>query len=266
MTTPQTASLLSDHPGWGRALVASLPRSLRVDESAEAGLTLIDGQGDWTRLALTRVTQGCRKILIAEPGPAEAGAIIRLADAVEESGANLILSERFASDPALPGFRDWLGPTFGTITVESISDDPPETTVFTQLRLLRASGYGVSGIGQLFRNPGVCLIETDVFLAEQQVHIRLSAAQSNAGLVRHLVSAYAPACTARLELALGGDARPAKASLSTAEGELNLPSIHESAHRHQLRALLGRDLTDSASALRAFADDAVLASTLGIQP
>ena len=64
----------------------------------------------------------------------------------------------------------------------------------------------------------------------------------------------------------GGDARPAKASLHSSDGELTLPSIHESAHRYQLRALLEGEFTDSASTLRAFADDAALASPLRLNP
>jgi hypothetical protein len=266
MTTPLTVSLLSDQPGWGRALVSSLPRSLRTSESADADLTLIDGRDDWPSLALARVKLDCRRILVIEPDPTDVVAIADLADAVEESGASLILSERFASDPALPGFRDWLGPAYGTLTLESISGDHPETTEFAQLRLLRACGFSVTELGLVTGGPAISLIEADMQHGERQVHIRLSATQSGAGSTRHLVCAYAPDSTARLELANGGDARPAKACLFSSDGELTLPSIHESAHRHQLRTLVEVEFADSASALRAFANDAALALSTCLNP
>lgn len=266
MTIPLTVSLLSDQPGWGRALVASLPRSLRTSESADADLTLIDGRDDWPSLAIGRLKHGCRKILVIDPAPDEGDAITRLADAVEESGANLILSERFASDPALPGFRDWLGPAYGTITLESISGDCPAMTVFAQLRLLCACGFNVTELGLVTGGPAVSLIEADIQHGERQMHIRLFAAQSEASPTRHLVSAYAHTSTARLELVRGGDAHPARACLFSSDGELTLPSINESAHRHLLRALLEGEFADSASTLRAFADDAALASSLRLNP
>jgi hypothetical protein len=181
-------------------------------------------------------------------------------------GAACVLSESFASNPALADYRDWLGPEFGTITLESVGADAPETMAFAQLRLLRALGAGVAAFGSVTQSQSACLIEADVSLGERRIHVRMSAAQSSAGPTRHLVSAYASAASAQLELTHGGDARPASASLSTVAGIQTLPSIHESAHRHRLRMLLEEEFTDSAGALRAFADDAALALSLRLNP
>jgi hypothetical protein len=266
MTTPRAVSLLSEEPGWGRALVSSLPRSLRRGDGADADIALIDGRDDWPTLAFSSLKQGCRHLLVIAPAPAEISAMKRLADDVEARGAACVLSESFASSPALADYRDWLGPEFGTITLESVGADAPETMALAQLRLLRALGAGVAAFGSVTQSQFACLIEADVSLGERRIHVRMSAAQSNAGPTRHLVSAYSSAASAQLEFTHGGDARPATASLSTVAGIQTLPSIHESAHRHQLRMLLEREFTDSAGALRAFADDAALALSLRLNP
>jgi hypothetical protein len=266
MTTPRTVALLSEEPGWGQALVSSLPRSLRRGDSADADIALIDGRDDWTARAFASLKQGSRHLFVIAPGSADIRAVKQLADDVEARGAACVLSESFASNPALADYRDWLGPEFGTITLESVGADAPETMAFTQLRLLRALGAGVAAFGNVTQSQSACLIEADVSLGERRIHVRMSAAQSSAGPTRHLVSAYASAASAQLELTQGGDARPATASLSTVAGIQTLPSIHESAHRHQLRMLLEEGFTDSAGALRAFADDAALALSLRLNP
>jgi hypothetical protein len=262
MTEQLTISAFSDEPGWGRALVASLPRSLRrVDDSA-GDAALVDGRADWTGIALAQVERGCRRILVTDPAAEDGQKIARLADAVEACGAVCILSESFASDPAISGFRDWLGPEFGTIALESTAASAPDSALLTQLRLLRACGINALEFSHLSRTATACLAEVDATLDGQRVHLRLSAVQSVAGPERHLITAYAPAASARLDLVDGGEALPATASLFTTGGLQTLPSIHESAHRHDLRALLEGGQANAADVLRALADDINLAAAL----
>lgn len=260
--TPQTLSVLSDEAGWGRSLVASLPRSLRRVDSSDADISLIDGRGDWVARARARLNPGCHAVLLIDPDFADASAIAELAQDVEQCGACCIVSEQFAGHPGVAGYRDWLTQDFGTITLESVSPNTPKATVFAQLRLLRACGLAVTAFDTVTRNSVTCLIEADVLSGERRVHIRLSATQSSAGKARHRMTAYASASMARLELAQGGEAQPATASLFSAEGVQILPSIHESAHRHHLRALLAGERSDGAEALRALARDMTLATSL----
>lgn len=264
MTAPRTVSLISDEPGWGRALVASLPRSLKRVEGPGGDLALVDGRGDWTGTALAQVERGCRHVLLIDPAPAKVDRIACLADAIDASGAACVVSERFAGNPAIPAFRDWLGPDFGTIAIESVDRAGPDAAVLVQLRLLRALGIEAVSPGRASRTAAACLAEADALLAGRSVHIRLAAVRSDAGPTRHLLSAYAPTACAQLELTHGGEALPATANLFTPEGVRTLPSIHESAHRHDLRALLEGGQENAADALRALADDMSVAAKLHV--
>jgi hypothetical protein len=262
MTAPRTVSLFSDEPGWGGALVASLPRSLRRVNGSEGELALVDGRGDWSGIALVQIERGCRQVLLIDPGPAAADRIARLAGGVEVSGATCTLSEHFAGNPAIAAFRDWLGPDFGTFALESVDASGPGAAALAQLRLLRALGLAAVTFSHVARTAAALLAEGEALLGGRRLHIRLAAVGSAAGPARHRISAYAPAASARLELEHGGEALPATASQSTPEGVLTLPSIHESAHRRNLRGLLEGGAASGAEALRALAEDLTLAATL----
>lgn len=259
MNAPQSARPVSNEPGWGLALLASLPRSL-CRGGPDADIILLDGRGDWTDIGLALVQGGSRHILLIDPAAAPPVAIERLARAVDASDTILTISESLAGNPTIVGFKKWLGTEFGIVSIVSTDAMAPRALLLAQLRLLRAAGIRDVNFGHFAESPAAFLAEASATLAGSPIHVRLSAAQSAAGDPHHLVTAYAATALARLDLRPGGEARPAKASLSTAEGLHELPSIHESAHRHNLRALPEAASADPAGALLSLVDDIALAA------
>jgi hypothetical protein len=262
MIGPLTTSLISEEAGWGSALVASLPRSLQRVDGRDGDIAIVDGRAAWIGAVDSLLDAGCRRILLADPGSAQPDRIDRLAQSVSAADAALVIAERVAGNPAMSGFRAWMGNGFGTLAITSRDVGTRDQMLLNQLRVLRSVGVTELSIGTSALASAALLAEADALLNGQPVHVRLAAVQSVAGLARHRLNAYAPTLAARLDLHGGAAARPARGDLFTSEGQQRLPAIHESAERYHLRALIEGKATCGANALRELADDIRIAASV----
>lgn len=233
----RTVALLSERPGWGRGLVASLPRSLclaRGDNAAD--VALVDGAPGWMARAMTAMAQGTRDLLVLDPTPADPTA---LADAADKAGARVAFASALADHPAVAGLRDRLDESFAELVLDGTGDEGLDSLLFGHLQLLHALGVGDLRLEAIAQTPAAYLVEGEGMLAGTWRRLRLTGASGPAA-ARTTLSAHAPAATARLLWQAGADARPAQVSLADAGGLMVLPAIHEGGHRHALRNILAQ--------------------------
>lgn len=260
----RTVALASERAGWGRGLVASLPRALRLvrGDGEAADILLIDGAGEWVVRAARVLAQGGRQLVVVEPGPVDPAALAGLADAVDRAGADVALIEALPDNPALAAFRDRLDPGFGELVLDGADDEGIQGLLLTQLRLLRALGFRDLRLTAAAATSTAYLIDGEGRLNEAVRRLRLTGA-AGARPARIEITAYADTAMARLWWSGGTEARPVEVMLADAAGLLQLPAIHEGGHRHGLRAMLALPETSRGSApLRALADDAALLRSL----
>jgi hypothetical protein len=232
----KTVALLSEQPGWGRGLVASLPLSLRLAHGPVADLALVDGASGWTARALSAIAHGTRSVIVLEPTPADPTA---LADAADQRGAHVALASALADHPALDGLRDLLDASFAELVLDTSGSDSLDAQLFAQLRLLRALGLQDLRLSAIGRTPAAYLIEGEGLLDSIPRRLRLTGARG-ASVARTTLTAHAPTATARLLWQSGAEARPAQVSLTDPTGSHQLPAIHEGGHRHIVRNIIAR--------------------------
>jgi len=255
--TTRTVGLASRRAGWGRELVASLPRSLRRtnDGMLPADIMLVDGVPGWTIAAMQTLAQGVRALVVVEPGFVDPDELAALADAVDEAGADLTLVDALADSAALAGFRNLLDDSFGELVVDGARADCRSGLLLAQLRVLRALGLEGLQLTMIDATCAAIIIEGEGRLGPATLRLRLSGAVG-AGPKRLAVTAHAAAATARLSWRGGTAARPVEVTLANVAGIRTLPAIHEGGHRRGLRALLASTRAPSGSAaLRAFGRD-----------
>ena len=97
----------SDTPEWTRALVASLPASLRLAKDGEARVALVTG-ANWPDRAILAIEAGVDRVQVIEPILADVLAVERLATVVRRTAATLRISEGFAGNAAMSTVRKWL--------------------------------------------------------------------------------------------------------------------------------------------------------------
>jgi hypothetical protein len=253
----RTVKLASTRDGWGRELVASLPRSLRRVDDPMADIVLIDGAGDWTATATQALAQDARTMVVVEPGPVDQAALAMLAYAVATAGANVAMVAALADNPALDGFRSLIDDAFGELVLDGGQGNNLAGVLLLQLHLLRAAGTEDLRLTTLAVSSVAFIIEGEGRIGAVVRRVRLTGAVGM-GPARINVAAYAAAATARLSWRGDAVARPVEVTLADAAGLRTLPPIHESGQRNALRTLLASPGAGRGSAvLRTFGLDLV---------
>ena len=245
------------------SVVASLPASLRWD-SVSPDLLAVSGVDGWTARASRSVENGIKGILVVDPIVEDAGA---LDAAASRAGVPVVIDRPLAGNPLLrtvvpifadPDRRDGL--LESRVVIPASGD--LESALLDQLALVRAAAAAVESAAVVIWTSAVYVIEGRIRDGRQ---VQLTGIRTNAqprsGWVRILGR------TGEVELAIPdpGSARPAHATITTADGATLLPTLFETSHRAAWRRL--RDLAragHSAPDLRHFrADVGVVASLSG---
>lgn len=234
--TTRTVALASMRAGWGRELVASLPRSLRRVDDSVADLVLVDGAPGWTALAKQALAQGARTLVVIEPTIVDLASLTKLADAIDLAGADIALVSALADSAAPASLCDLLDATFGELVLDGTQSGSLAGLLLTQLRLLRAVGLDDLRLTTAAVTPAAFIIEGEGQIEGIERRIRLTGSVG-AGPARIALNAHAGAATARLSWRGDAAARPVDVSLADATGLRTLPAIHEGGHRHALRSL-----------------------------
>jgi hypothetical protein len=236
-----------------RPLIASFQRSARPAQG-KPDIMLLSGARGWTDRARECVDQGLKRILVVEPAAEEPAQVRALDKICANGGATVLLSEGYAHNPAVPGFAQWLNAGRDLVMLHGTGPEPVSDLLLMQVRLLRAIGVVnlvahdcvstsesilLSGVGEIGAHPH---------------EVRIMATQTR-GSGRMSIRVDAPLSAARLELGDGWTARPAIASIATADGLTTLPTIYESAHRARLRTLVSGVAPGDAQSLIQFASD-----------
>lgn len=246
MSTPLIVSAQGEMDAQTRALSATLPRSLQYDEGARLpDILVLDGAGHWAANASAAIDAGIRRMMVIDPLPCAPDVLARLDEQLQSTGSVVALSETFADNPAVAPFNEALGDAASVFTFSGVAPEGTARMIFAQFRLARALGIAaIDMIDAQSRDHSVILTATGM-RAGTMVTIRASFAPTMAVAPRLTVKAYAPDSLAGMTLFSGAIARPAETSISSPAREIGLPTIYETAHRHNLRRLLDPDTRDA---------------------
>jgi hypothetical protein len=245
-----------------RGLVASLGQTLRIAaEGARPDILVAEGAAGWATSARAAIEQGVGRILVIDPAIDDLRAMQSLADLLDTGRAMVLLSEGYRHNPAISPFCDWLDERFDIVTVSGIGDVAVSQHIMTQVRLIRALGVELSPQAAVCATGQGALISGEGRLGGRGITVRLRSVRSGAVTARQAIIAYGADASARLDLLDGRNARPAWAGLTTAQGQMVLPDVFESAHRVRLR-LLAKVGQAGGTELREFIKDAELALSM----
>jgi hypothetical protein len=243
-------------------LVPTLPLSYRPvpDVLGDRGdVHLAFGEGDWTEAVVAAAEAGAGCVMVVNPAPCPPEQIDALIDRVEPASTRIILSEAFASDPAVALLRARLPERATICNLAASYTMDIERALFDQMRLARALAMPVSTIVDSVDTRSSALMTCRT---ADNMPIRLSISPMVTDQEhRHRFCAYGADWAARLDLHGDQNARPAAASIIDATGMTLIPTVYETAHRSMLRAIHG-GLAASQQYLRNFAADSLLAVKL----
>lgn len=254
-----SAVTLSGHAGaleTARQIGATLSQSCRFSaDPAGVDILLVDGNGDWPSAVTAALEHGAGTIVVLDPGIVGASAVSELSETLAASKTAIVLSESAAGNPALaPWVAAWQGqPT--AIALHGSGRERRDTKIFAQLRVLRAIGVSLEKVIDHQGVDGAGLLTAMARFADEPVVVRAATHHSNVGQPSQKVDAFFAAGLARLTLPMASDARCAAASVTSANGELTLPSIFEHAHRAAVRVLAGGTQSLPSDPLGGFAKD-----------
>lgn len=246
-----------------RKTLATLPLSYRAQgEGAPTDVMLIAGQGDWTACAMAAIKGGARAIIIADPGMADASAVLALADRAEQGGAVVELAERYAGDPTLLRHRSDLVQhlaTTSTILINQVDDlATPMRSALDMLRTMRALGQPLV-LSRMWKTAHAVVLRG---VAGEKLFEGL-ATTSSAGRGQR-IDALGFGRTVRLTLRGDGSAMPSDLRIANAKGERRLPQVFESVDRAAWRRVMTAVQSGRAEAevLRQFAADVAMIRAL----
>lgn len=167
MSTIHTVAATPDAEARGAvaSTIASLPLSFRPALSGEtAQVAAIAGKEGWTSAAIRAIEAGAAGVLVVEPVPEDAGALL---DAAAKAGAAVVLDERWASNPALDAARTAVRTVVGraamldTVAMSAPGSDPEQllaghlaavvqvTGPLDALRILHRGAHGYTAAARL---------------------------------------------------------------------------------------------------------------------
>jgi len=261
MTTPLKLALDSERPEWARALVASLPASLRLAPAEGADFGLVDAGAAWPLRAEAMVACGIKRVLVVEPTMADPDAVQRLSEVANERGAMIRFGEGFAGNPALTGFRSWLTEDIVLLTATGHGEADVASLLLQQLRLARAAIFSAERVEDAVITTGAAIVTLAGDLDGRPGILRMNVCRTEAVAAQHRLLAHGPVVTASLTVHDGWNAREAEAAFADSDGLQVRPSIYESAHRAALRALLDEQ-AQAGEDLQLWAKDAAFVRAL----
>ena len=217
--------------------VASLPESFGPAASDnQADVQVISGQPGWTAHAVEAVTAGARGVVVVNPAVENTGS---LQAAAQQTRAAVVLDQRWASNPAVPGAEDAVRSMAGraalldTVATASVGTDPGELFADHLAAVVRIAGP-LTNLRPLSRVPrgytATAVLTNGAPVALQGV---VSNARPAALDFRLLTDDGGVSVTLPEPVA----AWPATVKVTGPQGELLLPTIYESAHRATWRRL-----------------------------
>jgi len=246
-----------------RRTLATLPVSFRAqDGGACPAVMLVAGEGDWVMRATAAIASGVRAVIIADPGMADADAVLALAEQADRAGAVVALAERYAGDPTLLKHRadlvQHLAAT-STILISQVSEfAAPTQPVLEMVRTVRALGQPLV-VTHLW-HTGHAVVARGT--AGEKLFEGFAAA-GKAG-VGQRIDALGFGRTLRLALRGDGSARPSDLRIANGKGERKLPQVFESVDRAAWQGALAsvQDGGATNDALRLFAADLAMIRAL----
>jgi len=209
-----------------RAVLASLPRSLKPGGNT-GGIRAVSGdRPDWPERVRTALTPETRAVLVSEVTPAEPAAVRELADVAT---VPVVLDSPWALNPATLGAAGQLraaASAAAIIELFAVRDEAPAKTLLAQLALLRTAVGDVTDL-RLDRldahgHLGFARLGT--------VPVQLTGVRSTAGEEARLVLRGAGEQW-RLQFGDAALARPAAVTRIDEHGEHLLPTVYETALR-----------------------------------
>jgi len=249
-------------PRFGRTLT-SLPVSyIEAAPGSVPHVMLVSGEGEWTRRAADAIGQGCRAVIVSDPGMASADRIMALADLAECNGAIVEFAEPYAGDSTLLHHRRDIAQHL--LAVSSI--------IVTQTGLFESAASAALQMVRTLRALGQAPLITSLWMTG---HAAMMCGTSGAILIEGLAISASAGLGQRIEalgfgrtlrLTLHGDesARPADFRIANMKGERKLPGIYQSADRaawQRVLAGIGSDMPDTVR-LQQFAEDAAMIGRL----
>lgn len=237
-------------------VLASLPLSYAAAGGRTADVQLVDGAPDWPAALVAAARDGAAGLIVVDPGPAD---LLPLADL----GATVVVDSVWAGNPAIevaaPTLRAALvpGTRLECRAVVSTASDAGRV-LLAQLTLVRRLAGPADGLTVLHRDGHGYLARGSAGGAALELTMTTTNALSEHATVRLLTGDGG----IELFLPAADTARPAQVHLVGPDGDCQLPTLYESAHRtawrrlHQL-LIVGDsasdldDLTDDLATLRA---------------
>ena len=217
--------------------VASLPASFGPAEAGSAAdVAVLPGQPGWTAEAARAIDGGARGIVVVNPAPES---VSDLLEAAETNGSAVVLDQRWASNPAVPGAEDAVRAMAGRAAVlDSVATAPAGTGSgelladhlaavvrltghLENLRVVASGGHGYTVSGRLANGAPAAL--QGVLSSARPAGVSISMLTDDGGVNVTLPDPLA--------------AWPATVKATGPQGELLLPTLYESAHRTTWRRL-----------------------------
>ncbi|MDP9933771.1 hypothetical protein J2T11_000095 [Paenarthrobacter nicotinovorans] len=217
--------------------VASLPATFGPARSeADADVRVIAGQSGWTSQAMEAIDAGARGIIVVNP---VTESVSELEQAAYAHGTAIVLDQRWATNPAVPGAESAIRDMVGRVV---LLDSVATASAGSDSRVLL-----IDQLAAVVRLTGP--LENFRLLNQGTRGYTVSAQLAN-GAPATLQGILSSARPAGLEISLISDdggarvtlpepvaAWPAKVAVSGPQGELLLPTLYESAHRATWRRL-----------------------------
>jgi len=256
MNSPMTVDFSPGATDLARGLIASLARSFRIAEHDRADITIVDGSTGWATRALAAIDAGAARLFIMEPVLDDIQALRNLTDRIDRTKTQVVVSEGYADNPALSGFRQSLTHDFRVVVLRGWGEYTLRTLVLMQVRILRAIGVHAVELVDVLAGTDAALVTAQGQLIHDKTVLRLGATRTSGVPAQQILVAHAGDASARIDLFEGVTARPAQANLVTVAGRHSLPTVYESAHRARLRQLAEGQTHGLAGGVLQFVDDA----------
>jgi hypothetical protein len=234
--------------------VASLPESFGpAAVGNQADVHVITGQPGWTAQAVKAIAAGARGIVVVNPWPEN---VDSLTEAAAPHNTVVVLDQRWASNPAVPGAEDAVRSMAGraaaldTVATAPVGTDTGELLADHLAAVVRIAGP-LADLRLLSRGPHGY---TTTAVLANGAPVAIQGVVSNARPAvldfRLLTDDGGTSVTLPEPVA----AWPATVKVTGPQGDLLLPTIYESAHRATWRRLKGHlDAGSNSSDLHRFA-------------
>ncbi|TQJ29904.1 hypothetical protein [Microbacterium sp. SLBN-146] len=235
-----------------RALLASLPRTFVAAGDGERGrIVLVEGAEGWIDAALEAIAAGVSGLLVVEPHPVAPRRVLELEVTARVAGTSVRLARQWAGDPAVSALRRASREDDPTTLVDSTAVASPGVgsaqLLVAQIDLVRSAFGGDVRIESLVRAGDGYLASGRRRIGADDAPLLLSGCWSDIGGPRAVARELTFRGRRSVAVGDGTIARASVARVGTAQGDLTLPPINETAYRAALRQL-ARDLAGAGSA------------------